>query len=74
MPRTLKLKKLADQITDIHTALDAATKVEKLKQDGTVGAVTNPQNVDDAVAALKDANKMLRRVCQQGVFGVKVSP
>ena len=48
--------------------------MEKLKQDGTVGAVTNPQNVDDAVAALKDANKMLRRVCQQGVFGVKVSP
>jgi hypothetical protein len=74
MPKTLKLSVLANQIKDTEKALKDATKVEKLKADGTVGATANPQNVDDAVKALKSANQMLRRVCQQGVLGVKVSP
>ena len=74
MPRTLKLKDVAKQIKDTENALKAATKVEKLKADGSVGAQANPQNVKDAVKALKSADQMLRRVCQQGVFGVKVSP
>ena len=74
MPKNLKLRDLAKQIKDTKNALKAATKVEKLKADGTVGAQANPQNVEDAVKAMKSADQMLRRVCQQGVFGVKVSP
>ena len=74
MPKTLKLKTLATQIMEIHDILSDATTVQKLKQDGTLGAVTDPDNVDDAVKALKSANQMLRRICQQGVLAVKVSP
>jgi hypothetical protein len=74
MPKTLKLKTLATQIMEIHDILSKATTVQKLKKDGSLGAVTDPDNVDDAVKALKEANQMLRRVCQQGVLGVKVSP
>ena len=74
MPKTLKLKALATKIMEIHDILSDATTVQKLKQDGTLGAITDPDNVNDAVKALKNADQKLRRVCQQGVLGVKVSP
>ena len=72
MAKTLKLGDLAKQIQETQQALSAATKVEKVKEDGSTVAV-DPQSVKDAIAALKDAEKMLARTCQAGVFGVKVS-
>lgn len=73
MPKTLKLGDLASRIRDVQAALDSATTVEATGTGGTTRTVSSTQ-VKAAVAALKGAETKLARLCQQGVFGVKVSP
>lgn len=73
MAKTLKLGDLAKQIQETQEALSAATTVEKFKEDGSTVAA-DPQSVQDAIAALKAAERVLARACQAGVFGVKVGP
>jgi hypothetical protein len=73
MPKNLKLGDLAKQIRDAQTDLDTAKKVETTDMSGTTQTVSATK-VKAAVAALKSADAKLARLCQQGVFGVKVSP
>jgi len=71
MPKTLKLGDLSKRIRDVKLALAAAKKVESV---GKGGKSVNKATVKAAVTALENAEKKVARICQQGVFGVKVSP
>jgi len=73
MPKTLKLGVLAKRIQDLEATLAHATTVESIEADGTTKKVSKAK-LTAAIAALKNADTKLSRVCQQGVFGVKVSP
>ena len=72
MPKNLKLGDLASKIRAIQKDLDNATTVETTDMTGTTKTVSATK-VKAAVTALSNAETKLSRLCQQGVFGVRVS-
>jgi hypothetical protein len=73
MPKNLKLGDLAKNIKDNKDALAAAKTVETKDMQGNTVLVSKTK-VNAAIKAMKGAEDKMARLCQQGVFGVKVSP
>jgi hypothetical protein len=72
MPKNLKLGDLAKQIKNNKDALASATKVETKNKKGKT-VLVSAAKVKAAIKAMKGAEDKMARLCQQGVFGVRVS-
>lgn len=72
MPKNLKLGDLAKKIKDNKDALASAKKVETTNKKGKT-VLVSATKVEAAIKAMKGAETKMARLCQQGVFGVRVS-
>jgi hypothetical protein len=71
MAKVMHLKGLTTQIDDMVSALKNK-QVEEFNAAATTSTPVSQTKVDTAVKSLEKARSDLAKICQQGVFGVKV--